>query len=85
MRISNFEFRRNGDDRLAEIVAWEDRENEKPYCYTVVFFYKDKEGYYLKSVGDRILVEDYDTLHKLIKYAFTVLNAEFELMEIDYI
>jgi hypothetical protein len=83
MRIENFEFRKL-ENRDAEIVAWNKQESGKEYCYTIAFFNKDKEGYDMRTVGDRILVDDYDTLHKLIKYAFTVLHAEFELMA-DYV
>ena len=81
MRIDNFEFRRNGEERDAEIVAWNKGGDGKEYCYTLAFFKKGKEGYNMNSIGDRIVVEDYVVLHKLIKYAFTVLEAEFKLLE----
>ena len=81
MRIDNFEFRRNGEERDAEIVAWNKSGDGKEYCYTLAFFKKGGEGYNMNSIGDRIVVEDYVVLHKLIKYAFTVLEAEFKLLE----
>lgn len=82
MRIDEYEFRRL-ENRDAEIVTWVEREGEKPYCYTVAFFKKRTEGYDLESVGDRIArVYDYGKFHALMKYAFRVLDAEFDLLDV---
>lgn len=83
MKVGMFEFRDNVDqDRWAEIVAWS--ENARgPFCWTICWFKSDKEGYNLESVGDRIVSYDgdQDDLNKLIEYAFTVLNARYNLEE----
>jgi hypothetical protein len=79
MRVGDLEFRRI-ENREAEIVGWR-MPDMKEYCFTIAFFKKDSEGYYMETVGNRLVDEDPVAFHKLMKYAFTVLNAEFDLLE----
>lgn len=82
MRIKNLEFRQLGGDRLAEIICWSHNGGKSEFCYTVLWFKKDNEGYYIEFVGDRPLkVEDRDTLWNLMEYGQTVLDAQWRLHE----
>jgi hypothetical protein len=83
MKRGMFEFLCNADkDRSPEIVGWSEN-SLGPYCWTLCFFIKDREGYNLESIGDRIISHngDQEDFMALVKYAFVVLNAKFELEE----
>ena len=43
------------DHETAEIVMWEFERTviETPYCYTIAYWVRNREGYYLKFVGNR--------------------------------
>lgn len=81
-----FEFRDNyGLDRSPEIIVWScDDLGSDPFCYTICWFKEDSEGYYLQSVGDRIISHngDHKDLTGLIEYAFITLNARFKLNDL---
>lgn len=80
-RIGDIEFRWMGD-RKPEIVQWNTDGNGKDYCFTLLWFSKDKEGYYVEFVGDRPLnYHDTETLWKLMRYGNSVCNATFKLEE----
>ncbi len=92
MRIKNFEFRQNKGDRNPEIVQWNQYDenstklvnapNAKEYCYTLMWFKKDREGYYVEFVGRRPLdVEDKETLWDLMDYSQKILDAQFKLLD----
>ena len=87
---NDIEFRKSGTpdskgyipkDRTAELVVWEFHEaNKKEYCYTIAWFKKDSEGYYVKTVGSRFTdYHDPELAMKMAKYGLKVLNAEFDL------
>jgi hypothetical protein len=45
----------------------------------------DKEGYYMKTVGDRYVeYEDMEALNHVAKYALRSLNVQFEFEERQY-
>lgn len=78
MRINDIEFRML-DNRNPEIVRWAES-NTKPFCYTLLSYGKDKEGYFVEFVGDRpFQYEDTECLWKLMEYGQSVLNARFKL------
>lgn len=80
MRVDDLEFRRNGLSN-AEIVRWQ-VQGEKEFCYTLLWFKKDDEGYYIEFVGARPLeIEDRGTLWKLMDYGQAVLTAEYKLWD----
>ena len=80
MRVNDLEFRRNGLSN-AEIVRWQ-VQGEKEFCYTLLWFKKDDEGYYIQFVGARPLeIEDRETLWKLMDYGQAVLTAEYKLWD----
>ena len=54
---------------------------EREYCYVVAFFDKDKEGYDMRTVGDRFF-EDKDAW-VVGKYALGFLNAIFEIEKVE--
>ena len=68
-RIENYEVRScdnklmqsSGDHVTGEIIKWSG-EN----CYTLAYWVKDSEEFYLKFVGDRPLNENKDIFWKLI-------------------
>ena len=85
MRLDNLEFRQIGGARPPEIIAWnvyEDSSRGEEFSYTLLWWKKNSEGYYIEFVGDRPLKEDnQETLMKLMKYGQAVLDAEFKLWE----
>jgi hypothetical protein len=81
-RIDNLEFRMLREDRAAEIVCWVTNGDGKEYCYTLLWYRKDREGYYIEFVGRRPLDHKFDnTLWALMEYGQDVLDAEFRLTE----
>lgn len=87
MRIGSLEFRQLGGDRPPEIVKWASQPASKEYCYTLMWFERDSEGYYAKFVGSRPFeaAEDGDlhVLWALMRYADKTLAAYVQLE--DYI
>ncbi len=84
MRVDNLEFRRNDSSRSPEIVAWNTNDSlAGEFCYTLLWWKKDREGYYIEFVGARPLeIDDQASLLKMMKYGQAVLDAEFKLMEL---
>ena len=77
MRFRNIEFRWSQCNNKYELVKWfTDREN-KEHCYVIAFFDKDKEGYDMRTIGDRFF-EDKDAW-VVGKYALGFLNEIFEI------
>ena len=76
MRFRDIEFRWSNCNQKYELVKWQECEG-KEYCYVVAFFDKDKEGYDMRTVGDRFF-EDKDAF-VVGKYALGFLNAIFEI------
>jgi hypothetical protein len=58
-------------------VSWWKDCNHKEHCCVVAFFDKDKEGYNLRTIGDRFF-EDKDAW-VVGKYALEFLNAIFQI------
>lgn len=83
MRYKNIEFRQLCGDRPAELVAWNQEDTlAGEFCYTLLWWRKDNEGYYIEFVGDRPLQhEDQESLFKMMKYGQSVLTAQYRLME----
>lgn len=88
MRINDIEFRQLtgpnllGVDRPPEIVCWNDSDTlAGEYCYTLLWFMKDSEGYYVKFVGDRpFKYHNRERLWWLMEYAQSVLDAKWKLL-----
>ena len=81
MRVGVIEFRQL-PDRDAEIVQWMKNTSGQEYCYTLMFFEKDKEGFYARFIGGRPLqFENPTVLWGLMCYAQKVLDAAFKLQE----
>lgn len=81
MRVKNIEFRQL-PDRDAEIIQWEKNKSGQEYCFTLMFFEKDKEGFYARFVGNRPMQFDNNqVLWSLMHYAQKVLDAAFKLQE----
>jgi hypothetical protein len=81
MRFRNIEFRWSETNNTYELVKWckskVDGCEERDYCYVVAFFDKDKEGYDLRTVGDRFF-EDKDAW-VVGKHAIQFLNETFQI------
>jgi hypothetical protein len=81
MRFRNIEFRWSNCNQKYELVKWntptEDSFFKDPTCYDVAFFDKGKEGFNMRTVGDRFF-EDKDAW-VVSKYALGFLNAIFDL------
>ena len=85
-RIGNLELRKTENvvtkKEYIEIVRWEEDDNYGIYCYTIIIFEENNEGYYLKSVGNRMLLEadeEWDDLGILITAGFDFLNKGEEM------
>jgi hypothetical protein len=81
LRKGNLEFRRNKEDRQSEIVRWGQNSDGTEYCWTLLWYRQDKEGYYIEFVGRRPFDDDSDNLWELMEYGQEVLDAEFKLEE----
>ena len=80
MRVGIIEFRQRPD--RAEIVQWAKNKSGQEYCYTLLTFEKDTEGFYARFVGDRPMqFENPTVLWGLMHYAQKVLDAAFKLQE----
>lgn len=80
-RINDIEFRWT-ENRKPEIVQWTKDVNGRDFHFTLLWFSKDKEGYYVEFIGDRPLnYHDTETLWKLMRYGNSVYNATLELEE----
>jgi hypothetical protein len=76
MRFRNIEFRWSKHNNKYELVKWNESPNSDT-CYVIAFFDKDKEGYDMRTVGDRFF-EDKDAW-VVGKYALEFLNAIFDI------
>jgi hypothetical protein len=85
MRFRDIEFRWNTYNKKNELVKWYktkvDGCEERNYCYVIAFFDKDKEGYDMRTVGDRFF-EDKDAW-VVGKFALGFLNEIFEIERIE--
>lgn len=79
MKYRNLEFRQT-DGRDPEIVVWVNHK-EEPYCFTILWWKRDKEGWYIEFVGSRPLDEDMANVWNLMRYGQAVLDAQFRLEE----
>jgi hypothetical protein len=77
MKFRNIEFRWSDLNKKYELVSWWKDCNHKEHCCVVAFFDKDKEGYNLRTIGDRFF-EDKDAW-VVGKYALEFLNAIFQI------
>ena len=79
MRFRNIEFRWSNCNKKHELVKWYktkvDGCEERNYCYVIAFFDEHKEGYDMRTVGDRFF-EDKDAW-VVGKHAIEFLNAMF--------
>jgi hypothetical protein len=83
MRFEDFEFRRNLNNDLKtypEIVKWVTYSYDDEFCFTLLWFKRDSDGWYIEFVGDRPLKEENrEELWKLMEYGQAVLDAELKL------
>jgi len=81
MRFRDIEFRWSKVNNKYELVKWntpqEDSFFKDPTCYVIAFFDKDKEGYDMRTIGDRFF-EDKDAF-VVAKYGLEFLNAIFQI------
>ncbi len=77
MRFRDIEFRWSKFNNKYELVKWYKNTNEGEHCYVIAFFDKDKEGYDMRTIGDRFF-EDKDAW-VVGKYALEFLNAIFDI------
>ena len=77
MKFRNIEFRWSDLNKKYELVQWYKDCNHKEFCCVVAFFDKGKEGYDMRTVGDRFF-SDKDAW-VVGKYAIQFLNAIFQI------
>ena len=81
MRFRNIEFRWSDANKKHELVKWntptEDSFFKDPTCYVIAFFDQTKEGYDMRTIGNRFF-EDKDAW-VVGKYALEFLNAIFQI------
>ena len=79
MRFRDVEFRWSKCNNKYELVKWYKDSNDKELCYVVAFFDETKEGYDLRTVGDRFF-EDKDAWI-VGKHALAFLNDMLEQLQ----
>jgi hypothetical protein len=52
LKIGDLEVRSNAKDS-AEIVQWTTVDKDDPFCWTIAYWNKSSDGYYLQFVGGR--------------------------------
>lgn len=84
-KIENLETRscgknlsNEGEHDRAEIVAWGKNIEGKDFCWTIAYWELDKEGYYLKFVGNRPFEKDSESFMKLAKLGQKVLDSLYQ-------
>ena len=80
MRFRNIEFRWSKVNNKYELVRWRQNTNSET-CYVIAFFDKGKEGYDMRTIGDRFF-EDKDAW-VVGKYGLEFLNEIFEIERIE--
>ena len=75
MRFRDIEFRWSKINNKYELVKWYKDCIDKELCYVIAFFDETKEGYDMRTVGNRFF-EDKDAFI-VGKYAIEFLNAMF--------
>jgi len=68
-------------NRDPEIIRWKVTADGMPYCYTVLWFRRDSEGYNIEFVGTRPFDIDQDLIWKMMRYGNDVLEARVRLEE----
>jgi hypothetical protein len=85
MRFRDIEFRWSTYNKKHELVKWykvkADGCEERNYCYVIAFFDKTKEGYDMRTVGDRFF-EDKDAW-VVAKSAMSFLQDTFEIEKVE--
>jgi len=78
MRFRDIEFRWSKCNNKYELVRWcECPTLKKEYCYTLALFDKGKEGYDMRTIGNRFF-DDKDAW-VVGKYGLEFLNAIFQI------
>ena len=77
MRFRKIEFRFSKYNNKYELVSWYEYADGGENCYTIAFFDKNKEGYDMRTIGNRFF-EDKDAW-VVGKYALEFLNAIFQI------
>ena len=76
MRRGDIEFRYSKTNEKHELIRWLGV-GDKPTCIVIAFFDKGKEGYDMRTVGERFFQDN--NAWTVGKHALTFLNAVFEL------
>lgn len=88
-RIGNLEFRWSktlGRETTfyPEIVCWKKWDSIEESCYTLLYWKRDSEGWYVQFVGSRPFEDDewdHDMLWALMRYGQSIADAEFKIEE----
>lgn len=79
MRFRDIEFRWSKINNKYELIKWCKDSTDKEFCYVIAFFDETKEGYDMRTVGDRFF-EDKDAWF-VGKYGLEFLNAMFDELQ----
>jgi len=77
MRFRKVEFRWSKYNNKYELVRWYEDSIDKEMCYTIAVFDQNKEGYDMRTIGNRFF-EDKDAW-VVGKYGLEFLNAIFQI------
>ena len=78
MRFRKIEFRWSTCNNKYELVKWyQSNGSGQENCYVIAFFDKDKEGYDMRTIGDRFF--EHKDAWVVGKYALEFLNAIFDI------
>jgi hypothetical protein len=78
MRFRDIEFRWSKCNNKYELVKWyQSNGSGQENCYTIAFFDKTKEGYDMRTIGNRFF--EHKEAWVVGKYALEFLNAIFQI------
>lgn len=80
MRLGDIEFRWGGGNKKWELIRWL-KNGGKAYCIVIAFFNKHKEGYDMRTVGNRFFADKNAWI--VAKHGMTFLDACFDEEEED--
>ena len=84
IRLRNVEFKWCDANKKYELIKWHQHEKDQAlaYCCVIAFFDETKEGYDMRTVGERFFEDDKD-IYLLAKHSLAFLNAMFQELKKD--
>ena len=78
MKYRNLEFCQKAG-RDPEIIRWVEQSGKDPFCFTVIWWKRNSEGWNIEFIGARPFEQETDDIWNLMKYGQSVMDAVFQL------